>query len=272
MPRVQPFTRASKGDVSTHVLVTSLEEVYEEAISKLHDVNERPGRYGFKLATGSIHKASISIALRPVGPSALAILVEELARLGAKVILHLDTALALSPSLSIGDVVLATAAIKGDGVSKAYAPIEVPAIPDYTLLRHIQQSLEIHNIKTLTGVVWSMDMFYASEQVLEQGVKKYGKIAIALDMDTASLFTVAMNKRLMAASVLIIESSLPKGIERGSLLLSEEREELRRRVLDALGQLIQPILESLTLHVEKMKSLQSMRTGSGHGKGFNSGF
>jgi uridine phosphorylase len=254
LPRVQPFTRASKGDVSTHVLVTSLEEVYEEAVGRLHDVTERAGRYGFKIASGMLHKAPLSVALRPVGPSALAILLEELSRLGARVVLNLDTGLALSPALSIGDIVLATAAIKGDGVSRAYAPIEVPAIPDYSLLRHIQQSLEIHNVKTVTGVVWSMDMFYMSEQLLEEGVRKYGKLAIALDMDTASLFTVSMSKKLMAASVIVIESSLPKGVERGSLFVEEEGEELRRKVLESIGKLIPPILEALTLHVEKMKS------------------
>jgi uridine phosphorylase len=267
LPRIQPFTRASKGDVSTHVLVTSLEEVYEEAVSKLHDVTERTGRYGFKIASGTLHRAMLSVALRPVGPSALAILVEELARLGAKVVLNLDTGLALSPSLSIGDIVLATAAIKGDGVSKAYAPIEVPAIPDYSFLRHIQQSLEIHNVKAVAGVVWSMDMFYMTEQVLEEGVRRYGKIAIALDMDTASLFTVSMSRRLLSASVIVIESSLPKGVERGSLFLPEEAEELRRKVLESISRVIQPILEALTLHIEKMKSSHLGRNYTGNNRG-----
>ncbi|BES81210.1 hypothetical protein [Pyrodictium abyssi] len=254
MPRIQPFTRAGKGDVSTHVLVTSLEEVYENAVSLLHDVVERPGRPGFRLATGSLHRAQISVALRPVGPSALAILVEELSRLGARVIMHLDTGLAISPSLGIGSVVLATAAIKGDGVSKTYAPVEVPAIPDYSLLRHIQQSLEVHDIKTMAGVVWSLDTFYLSEQLLEHGARLYGRIALAVDMDTASLFTVSMNRKLMSASVVVIESSLPKGIERGSSYLEDESEELRKKVLDSINKLLRPLLEALALHMEKTKS------------------
>jgi len=259
LPRIQPFTKAGKGDVSSHVLVTSLEEVYENAISLLHDVVERPGRPGFRLATGSLHRAELSVALRPVGPSALAILVEELSRLGARVIMHLDTGLAISPSLSIGSVVLATAAIKGDGVSKTYAPIEVPAIPDYSLLRHIQQSLEVHNIKTVAGVIWSLDTFYLNEQLLEHGARLYGKIALAVDMDTASLFTVSMNRKLMSASVLVIESSLPKGIERGSSYLEDESDELRRKVFDSIDKLLKPLLEALALHMEKMKSKVNAR-------------
>jgi len=252
LPRLQPFTRAGKGDVSTHVLVTSLEEVYTEATSRLHDVVERSGQPGFRLATGSLHGLRVSVALRPVGPSALAILLEELGRLGARVVLSLDTGLALSPRLTIGQAVLAAASVKGDGVSKAYSPPEVPAIADFELLRHIQQTLEIHNVQITTGLVWSVDSFYVSEQLLEQGVRSYGKLALAIDMDTAALYSVSMARKIQSASVLVVESSLPRGIERGTIYQASE--ELHTKVLEAFGKLLRPLLEALALHMEKNKA------------------
>ncbi len=252
MPKLQPFTKAAKGDVSTHVLVTSLEEVYNEAVSRLSDVVERAGQPGFRLATGTVHGLRISVALRPVGPSALAILLEELGRLGARVTLSLDTGLALAPRLTIGQAVLAVASIKGDGVSKTYSPPEVPAIADFELLRHIQQTLEIHNVPITTGLVWSIDSFYVSENLLEQGVRSYGKLAVALDMDTAALYSVSMARKIQSASVLVIESSLPKGIERG--LAYQASEELHAKVLESFGKLLRPLLEALTLHMEKTKA------------------
>ncbi len=252
MPRLQAFTRASKGDVSTHVLVTSIEEVYNEALMRLHDYVERKGQPGFKLATGTVHGLKVSVALRPVGPSAMAILLEELSRLGARVVLSLDTALALAPSLGIGRTVLAAASIKGDGVSKTYAPAEVPAIADFEFLRHIQQTLEIHNVSLTVGLVWSVDSFYVSEALLEHGLRTYGKMALALDMDTAALYSVAMARKLQAASILVIESSVPKGIERG--VIYQGGEELHTRVLESLTKLMKPILEALTLHMEKSKA------------------
>jgi uridine phosphorylase len=252
LPKLQPFTKAGKGDVSTHVLVTSLEEVYNEAVSRLHDVVERAGQPGFRLATGTLHGLRVSVALRPVGPSALAILLEELGRLGARVVLSLDTGLALAPRLTIGQPILAVASIKGDGVSKSYSPPEVPAIADFGLLRHIQQTLEVHNIQIMTGLVWSVDSFYVSEQLLEQGVRSYGKLALALDMDTAALYTVAMARKMLGASILVIESSLPKGVERGAVY--QANEELHRKVLESFGKLLRPLLEALTLHMEKSKA------------------
>jgi len=252
LPRLQPFTKAAKGDVSTHVLVTSLEEVYTEATSRLHDVVERAGQPGFRLATGSVHGLRLSVALRPVGPSALAILLEELGRLGARVVLSLDTGLAIAPRLGIGQAVLAAASIKGDGVSKTYSPPEVPAIADFELLRHIQQTLEIHNVPITTGLVWSVDSFYVSEQLLEQGVRSYGKLALAMDMDTAALYSVSIARKMQSVSVLVIESSLPRGIERG--VVYQASEELHTKVLEAFGKLLRPLLEAMTLHMEKTKS------------------
>ena len=253
MVKIQPFTHAEKGEVSTHVITTSVPEIYDALSRKLEDVNEKAGQPGFKLAKGVIHEVEISVALRPVGPSALAILVEELSRLGARVIVNIDTALALMPSLDVGRVFLASAAIKGDGVSRNYLPVEIPAIADYSLLRHIQQTFEIHNIKTVNGIVWSLDTYYISDILLEKGVRVYGKYAHALDMDTAALYTVAIARKLRGASILIIEANAVKGMERGAFML-DEAEELRNRVLDTINKVTKPLVEAMALHIEKTKT------------------
>jgi len=250
LPRLQPFTRAEKGDVSTHVIITSVWEIYESIISRLHDVVEHPGQPGFRLASGNVHEIKLSVALRPVGPSALAILVEELARLGARVVFNFDTAMGLTPSMEIGQVLLASAAVKSDGVSRNYMPVEIPAIADFNLLRHVQQTLDIHNISAQTGVVWSIDTYYINDQVLERGLRLYGRYALAADMDTAALYTVSMSRKLHSVSILVIEANAAKGIERGAFLTGFS-EELRRKVIENINRLSRPILEAVALHVEK---------------------
>lgn len=250
MPRPQPFTHAEKGDVSTHVIVTSVPDIYEATIERMHEVTEKPGQPGFRLASGTVHNIRLTVALRPVGPTALAILVEELARLGARVVINFDTALALSPSVEIGGIFLAPAAVKGDGVSRNYLPVEVPAIADFDLLRHIQQTLEIHNISARTTTVWSIDLYYINEAILEHGARIYGKYATIVDMDTAALYTVAMSRKLHAASILVVEASVAKGIERGSFIAGGT-DELRRKVINSVHRLVKPLLEAAALHVEK---------------------
>jgi uridine phosphorylase len=251
---MQIFTKTSKGDVSTHALVTSLEEVYERALSYLNNVVERTGRPGFRVATGEFHRTRLTVVLHPIGPSALAILLEELARLGTDVVLYLDAATALSPKVDIGSVILATGAIKGDGVSKAYAPLEVPAIPSHELFHHVQQSLEVHDIKTVPGIVWSVDTFYLNGGAIEASMKTYSRLAVAMDMGTATLFTVAMTRKLQAASVLVVESSVPKGVERGAIYSEEEEyETLHQKIFSVIDRLVKPLLEALSLHMEHVK-------------------
>ena len=252
MPKFQPFTRASRGDVSSHVIVTSLPEVYELAVERLSNPVTRVGQPGFRLATGEVHGLRVTVAMRPVGPSALAILVEELFRLGAQVVVSVDTALAIAPRLEIGSVVLAAAAIKGDGVSKNYVPVEVPAIADFDLLRHVQQTLDIHNIEAKTSIAWSLDTYYVSEGVLEHSMRLYGKYAAILDMDTAALYTIAMARRMSALSINVVEASAVKGVDRGSYM-TREGEEVRKKVMDSFERLMKPLLEAVALHIEKEK-------------------
>ncbi len=261
MPKIQPFTHAGRGDVSSHVIVTSLPEVYDLALERLEAPLEREGYPGFKLATGEVHGLRVTVAMRPVGPSALAILVEELFRLGASVVVSVDTALAIAPRLEIGSVVLATAAIKGDGVSRNYIPVEVPAIADFDLLRHVQQTLNIHNIEVKTTVAWSLDTYYVSEGLLDHAMRLYGKYASILDMDTAALYTMAMARRMRALSVNVVEASAVRGVERGSYL-TQEGEEVRRRVMETFEKLMKPLMEAVALHMEKERG-RPRRMGQG---------
>ncbi len=264
MPKIQPFTKVAKEDVSTHTLVTSIEEVYERAKSYLQEYVEREGKPGFKLATGTIYRNKVSVALHPIGASALAILVEELARVGVRAIINLDSAFALSPSIGIGSIIIAPGAIRADSISRAYEPCEVPAIPDYELMRHIQNSLETYGIEPINAIVWTTDIYYLGEQFIEQHIRLYGKLAQAVDMTTATLYTLSMIKKLNSVSILIVDSSFPKGVERTSWLNGEELEEetsreLRKKVLDVIDDLVKPLLEAIALHVERMKSKAELR-------------
>jgi uridine phosphorylase len=112
----------------------------------------------------------------------------------------------------------------------------------------------VHNIEARSGIVWSVDTFYLNGDNLSPAIKTYSKIANALDMGTATLYTVAMVKKLQAASVLVVESSLPRGVERGALYSDNEiYESLHAKVFDVIDKLTKPLLEALSLHMEHAK-------------------
>ncbi len=226
---------------------------------RLHGSTTIKGRGGFQVLRGDYRGIPITVVYRPLSPSLTAIAVEELVRAGAKYFISIGSGYALSPLLSIGDIVVASSAIKDDGVSKHYMPAEVPAAPDYNLLERIMQTFAAHAVKAHVGIVWSHDIYYLNSSFKEL-LRVYSKIAIALDMDTATLYTLSMLKRFPAVSILIIDSSHPKGIERGELLIENaERTEIRDKFLRGVRTAVKVAIEALSLHYEYIKSETAAR-------------
>ncbi len=260
MPHVQPYTRLSSRDVSTHVMITSVEEAFAKIQEVIHGAVLVEGRAGFKTVSGSYRGIPLTVVYKPLSPSLTAIAFEELVRLGAKTFIALEPGLGLSPALGIGDIVVASSAIKDDGVSKHYMPAEVPASADYTLLEHVMQTFAAHNVSARVGIVWSHDLYYLNSNFTEV-LRIYSKIAIALDMDTATLYTMSMLKKLPTVSIIVIDSSHPKGIERGEILIEdEERVELRERFLKGIDRAVKVAIEALALHYEYVKSEAAARS------------
>ncbi|HWF34125.1 MAG TPA: hypothetical protein VG295_02105 [Solirubrobacteraceae bacterium] len=126
------------------------------------------------------------------GPSA-AIVVTELVALGARRLIRVGTCAALAPALELGALILAREAISGDGTSRALGA-KGRVAPDGELTDAIARAAGpgLHQ-----GPVVSTDLFYGGESA-------WPGAALAIEMETATLFTIAANKNLQAASLLIV--------------------------------------------------------------------
>ncbi|HWC87536.1 MAG TPA: hypothetical protein VG388_13440 [Solirubrobacteraceae bacterium] len=133
------------------------------------------------------------------GPSA-AIVVTELAALGARRLIRVGTCGALDPTLELGALLLAREALAADGTSQALgAPPRVTPDPD--LADSISAAAnDLHH-----GLIVTTDLFYDANE-REQAWAAQG--ARAIEMETATLFTIATSKHLHAASLLIITDHL----------------------------------------------------------------
>lgn len=262
MPLIQPFTRCRHGDVSSHVLLTWVEEVFENASDLINVENVVEGRGGFKTITGSYRGIRLSVVKTPIGAHGTLIAVEELSKLGARVFVKVGLGYALSPSLKIGDVVVATSAIKGDGVSKATAPLEAPAIPSYELLEllietirtNVPQTTAPNRISFVQGLVWSSDLYYSNGPAIlesDSNYKQYARLVLVVDSDTAALYTIGLVKKLQTISMDVVEASKVKGLARGELFSEDtEHAELRRKLLDGIESATKLAIEALSLHYE----------------------
>jgi DeoD family purine-nucleoside phosphorylase len=131
------------------------------------------------------------------GPSA-AIVIHELVELGARRLIRVGTCGALAGSLTLGDLVVATEALAADGTSRALGAGERVAAPGELL-----DAIEDEGAR---GLVVSTDVFYDDRDGLEQSWRDAR--ALAVEMETATLFTLASKLGVQAGSLLLVSDLL----------------------------------------------------------------
>ena len=103
----------------------------------------------------------------------------------------------------MGDFILPIAAIRNDGTSNDYMPAEIPALPAFSLQRAVSSSIKRHGFDYWTGTVLT-----TNKRVWEydERFKKYlGKTrAMAIDMETATIFTVGFHNEIPAGALLLV--------------------------------------------------------------------
>ena len=83
--------------------------------------------------TGTLLGEKVSVTSTGIGGPSAAIAMEELVKAGADTFVRIGTCGGIQPEVKSGDVVIATAAVRMDGTSKEYAPLEFPAVADLTV-------------------------------------------------------------------------------------------------------------------------------------------
>ncbi|MGI8507379.1 MAG: purine-nucleoside phosphorylase [Solirubrobacteraceae bacterium] len=160
------------------------------------------------------------------GPSA-AIVITELAQLGARTLLRVGTCGALDQTLELGELLIAVEAIAADGASRSLGAGErlVPTPELVSRLGAAGSAVEAAGVgRVRSGTVVSTDLFYDGEPGSEQRWLAAG--ALAVEMESATLFALAARRGLEAASALIVSDIvLPsrQRIEPGRLRDAEHR-------------------------------------------------
>ncbi len=135
------------------------------------------------------------------GPSA-AIVIAELADLGARTLLRVGTCGALDASLALGDLLVASEALAADGTSRALgAGNRVAADPE--LLRRL---VDAAGPDAAHGPIVTSDLFYDGPAGAEEGWRTQG--AMAVEMETATLFALAVRRGLRAGCALIVSDTV----------------------------------------------------------------
>ena len=162
--------------------------------------------------TGTVDGVRLSVTSTGIGGPSAAIALEELANCGADTFIRVGTCGGMQEEVLSGDLVIASGAIRMDGASREYAPVEYPAVSDHTVLRALEDAAENLGKRYHIGVVHCKDAFYGQHNpellpnsaVLLQNWDAYLKLGcLASEMESATLFIVGGYRKVRTGTVLL---------------------------------------------------------------------
>ena len=142
----------------------------------------------------------------------------------------------------LGDLILPIAAIRGEGTSNDYFPQEVPALPAFALQKAISTTIRDYEVDYWTGTVYTTNrrVWEHDEEFKEylQQIRAY-----AIDMETATIFSVGFYNKIPTGALLLVSDSpmTPEGVktEESDKKVTEQYVERHLKIgIDSLKQLI----------------------------------
>lgn len=226
--------------VERHIFLPDVESFLDDGRFAMHDLNTdvHVGYYQGRPLAAVVGTFSPHIALK----------VEQLATLFmAPMVVRIGTCGSLQSHLNRGDVAVALAAIRNEGTSACYEPHrDIPAMANWTMLSRFVPLLGHNDIPYSVGTIWTTDGRYAESDAQVANYSRWG--ALAVDMETSALYTVATYKNLPALSLGII-SDMPiddLGLPQKGFKGAEEFEYV---VIPRVQQLIRLSLDVFKAHV-----------------------
>jgi uridine phosphorylase len=163
--------------------------------------------------TGTVGGHKLSVTSTGIGGPSTAIAVEELARVGADTFIRVGTSGAMQSYMQPGDLVIATGAVRDEGTSQYWIPMEYPAVASLAVTNALVQAALSRNIPYHTGIVHSKALFYGqqhdtrlppySDYVTRRFEAWQKGNVLASEMETACIFVLCSTKGLRAGSICI---------------------------------------------------------------------
>ncbi|OLS40599.1 nucleoside phosphorylase [Bacillus sp. MRMR6] len=212
---LQPHIRIGRMEDVHYALLPGDPGRVDEVAKFLENAEQLSTNREFKTVIGTYKGIRVLVTSTGIGGVSAGIAVEELRNIGIKTMIRIGSCGALQPQLKIGDLVIASGAVRNDGASYAYINKAYPAIPDTELLFHVIEAAKSKKVKHYTGIVRCHDSFYTDK---EQEIDRYWseKGILASDMETAALFVIGGLRGIKTASILNVvveqEGNLEGGI------------------------------------------------------------
>lgn len=201
------------GDVGRYVILPGDPKRSAKIARHFEDAKLVADSREFVTYTGYLDGEKVSVTSTGIGGPSASIAMEELALSGADTFIRVGTCGGIDLDVKGGDIVVATGAVRMEGTSREYAPIEYPAVPDYEVTNALVESCRELGLPCHVGVVQCKDAFYGQHEPERMPVsyellnkweawKRLG--CKASEMESAALFIAASHLRVRCGSNFLV--------------------------------------------------------------------
>lgn len=201
------YTGMELDEFGKYIIVVNF-QAYVDRFAAMYNVEVKTKNMSCATANG------ITIINFGMGSPNAATVMDLLMSISPKAVLFLGKCGGLKKKNKVGDLILPIAAIRGDGTSDDYLPPEVPALPAFALQKAISRTIREYQQDYWTGTVYT-----TNRRVWEhdKDFKKYLRSlrAMAVDMETATLFTIGFHNKIPTGALLLVSDMpmIPEGVK-----------------------------------------------------------
>lgn len=203
------YTGRELKDFTPYILLTNFDN-YVQMFAEMHGVEV----YGENRPMSSASAEGITIINFGMGSPNAATIMDLLSAIQPKAVLFLGKCGGLKKKSEVGDFILPIAAIRGEGTSNDYYPKEVPALPAFALQKAISTTIRDYNQDYWTGTVYTTNRrVWEWDEEFKEYLREIR--AMAIDMETATIFITAFKNEIPAGALLLVSDQpmIPQGVK-----------------------------------------------------------
>jgi len=204
------YTGRALEDFSDYIILTN----FSKYLQMFSEWNDNVPIMGIDKPMQSVSANGITIINFGMGSALAATVMDLLTAIHPKAVIFLGKCGGLKKKNNVGDLILPIAAIRGEGTSNDYMPAEVPALPSFALQKAISTTIRDYGRDYWTGTCYT-----TNRRVWEHDkeFKKYLKTlrAMAIDMETATIFTTGFANKIPTGALLLVSDQpmIPEGVK-----------------------------------------------------------
>ncbi|UVI32769.1 nucleoside phosphorylase [Paenibacillus spongiae] len=236
-----PILRVDPKDMPELAIVCGDPFRAEIISQQLEQVKELAYSREYRTFTGEYKGVRIAVVSHGVGSPGAAVCFEEMVKAGVKTIIRVGTAGSLSDRYKTGSLIISTAAVREEGLTRQLVPIAFPAVADSKVTDALYEAALEANAPGAVGkgITLTMDAFFSGVVELPHAIYRQAGV-LAVEMEIAALYVVALLRGIRAGAILALDgdsTAVDEGYDPHRSIVAEAVDAEIRAALGALVKL-----------------------------------